>query len=69
MHKVYNLKFVMTKCEVYNNKVQKNSDFTNFIPIKKLHKQKINNESKKDLEKYAKIKTLEGFNEKCQKHL
>jgi hypothetical protein len=29
-----------------------------------LHKQKINNENKKDL---AKIRTLEGIYEKCQK--
>jgi hypothetical protein len=36
---------------------------------KKLHKQKINNENKMDLEEYEKIKTLEGFNKECQKHL
>jgi hypothetical protein len=34
-----------------------------------LHKQKINNENKMDLEEYEKIKTLEGFNKECQKHL
>jgi hypothetical protein len=50
--------------------VQKISDFTNFkYLLKKLHNQKINNENKMDLKKYEKIKTFEGFNEKCQKHL
>lgn len=60
MHKVYSLKFVMTKMWTTTTKCKKIviSLISNTYK-KKLQKQKINNEKKMDLEKYEKIKTLE----------